>query len=129
MVVSRDGGTLVLAETYAGRLLAYPRHADGTLGEPRTIATVESGVADGLVDDERGDYWVGAGDAFRRIDATGRCVEAVAVPGYRAIACALGGDDRRTLFMAASDMSMVSFARGKSVGVIAACRVETPGRP
>ncbi len=127
MVISQDGSTLVLAETYRSRLLAYRRAVDGSLSEQRVVATLDEDMADGLTSDAEGSFWVGAGNRFVRVDAGGAVVSAIEVPGYRCIACMLGGAERRTLYLAVCQMTMETFAQGRSVGRILACGTEVPG--
>jgi sugar lactone lactonase YvrE len=84
-------------------------------------------MADGLTSDVEGRFWVGAGSRFVRVDARGRVVDALAVPGYRCIACMLGGTERRTLYLAVCQMTMETFAQRKSVGRILRLETEVPG--
>ena len=58
-LVSPDGGTLYVNETFGRRLTAYSIHADGTLTGRRTVATFQAGTfPDGLTLDEEGAFWV-----------------------------------------------------------------------
>jgi len=127
MVITPDGATLIVAETYRYQLTAFDRKPDGKLTNPRVHATVESGFPDGLALDAEGAVWVGAGGEFARVDSCGAVMQRVAVPGYRCISCALGGTDRRTLFLAVAQMTMEEFMRRESHGRIMALRVDAPG--
>jgi sugar lactone lactonase YvrE len=127
MVITPDGHTLIVAETYRYRLTAFDRDDDGKLSNPRTHAAVESGFPDGLALDADGAVWVGAGEQFSRFDSSGTILDRVAVPDWRCIACALGGSDRKTLFLAVAKMTMESFLRRESEGRILAVDVDTPG--
>jgi sugar lactone lactonase YvrE len=127
MVITPDGSTLVLAETYRSRLLAFRRAPDGSLSDRRLVATLDDDMADGLTYDAEGSFWVGAGNRFVKVDAGGHVASGIEVPGFRCIACMLGGTERRTLYLAVCQMTMETFAQGQSVGRILACETEVPG--
>ena len=58
-IVSADGGTLYVNETFRRVLSAFPIHADGTLGTRREIARFGAGTfPDGLALDAEGGLWV-----------------------------------------------------------------------
>jgi sugar lactone lactonase YvrE len=104
MVLTADGTTLVVAESYANRLTAFSIDTDGTLSDRRVWAELNGGVADGICLDAEGAIWYG--------DPNGKCVrvreggEVLQVIGLDTgcFACALGGPDGRTLFMMANPM-------------------------
>lgn len=102
MVVSPDGRTLIVAETFAGRLTAFnvdPR--DGSLSGRRVFASLEGRTPDGLALDAEGAVWVGSMETgeFLRVLEGGEITHRVVPGGRNTPACALGGPDRRTLFM------------------------------
>ena len=66
-------------------------------------------------------------DEFVRVLPGGEITHRVATDGRRAIACTLGGADRRTLFLLTAETSIEELARGKSVGFVETVSVETPG--
>jgi sugar lactone lactonase YvrE len=144
IAISPDGGTLLLAETFAARISAYDRDADGVLSNRRTWAqfapapfatTAEasaSGVPlpDGMALDAEGALWIGdaAGSGAVRVAEGGEILDRVpAGNGQTVFAVALGGADRRTLYMCAAapygtlDVTTVHEAR------LLACPVEVPG--
>ena len=55
-----------------------------------------------------------APNAFVRIDQDGRESDHVAVPGRRAVACVLGGRERRTLYCLSADTSYARLAKRDS---------------
>jgi sugar lactone lactonase YvrE len=58
-LVSPDGGTLYVNETFARRLTAFSVHADGSLSDRRVIVNFGPGTfPDGLTLDEEGGLWV-----------------------------------------------------------------------
>jgi sugar lactone lactonase YvrE len=66
-------------------------------------------------------------EAFVRIDRDGNELRRIRVPGRRAIACVLGGPDRRTLFCLSADTSPEELRQRKSAARIDIIEVETPG--
>jgi sugar lactone lactonase YvrE len=100
MVVTPDNATLIVAESFAGRLTAFDIAADGGLSNRRVWAEV---AGDGICLDAEGAVWcseVGPDDGgvCHRVREGGEIVERIELdrPCY---ACMLGGEDGRTLFM------------------------------
>jgi sugar lactone lactonase YvrE len=112
LVVTPDGRTLIVAETYARRLSAFDIAGDGSLGNRRVFATV-SGEPDGLCIDEEGAVWVALPQESKaiRVRPGGEVVEQVDVPDHWVFSCALGGEDRRTLYLVAGKSTMSNFER------------------
>ena len=103
MVLADHGRTLVLAETYGGRLTAFDVAADGSLSGRRTFAEMPEGVfPDGICLDAEGQVWVATARTpeVLRVREGGEVTARVQVAsGSPSFACALGGDDGRTLFV------------------------------
>jgi sugar lactone lactonase YvrE len=57
-LVTPGGEALVVAEAKAERIVSVPILADGSAGEPETIATLPNTDADGIALDAEGDLWV-----------------------------------------------------------------------
>ncbi|NNM48133.1 SMP-30/gluconolactonase/LRE family protein [Knoellia koreensis] len=57
MALTPDGSTLVVAESYAGQLTAFPIEADGSLGERRVWAAVPGSAPDGISMSDAGTCW------------------------------------------------------------------------
>jgi sugar lactone lactonase YvrE len=99
-VVTPDGATLIVAETFAERLTAFDIGADGTLTNSRVWAELPGVVPDGLALDAEEAIWVANPIAPEclRVSRGGTIRERVATsqPCY---ACALGGPDRAKLFL------------------------------
>jgi sugar lactone lactonase YvrE len=105
MVITRDGATLVVAESAGRRLVGFDLAADGTLSNRRVWADLPEGdYPDGIcIDDEDGVWIAGpASDRFVRVREGGEVTDVVETPGRHAIACAIGGDDGHTLFCCTS---------------------------
>jgi sugar lactone lactonase YvrE len=84
---------------------------------------------DGICLDRDGALWVASfdEDAFIRINRDGRELQRIGVPGRRAIACVLGGPERRTLFCLSAATSPEEMRQRKSSARIDAVDVEIPG--
>lgn len=127
IAVSADHDRLVVAEMDGEAFADYAVAADGSLSFRRRIPCGKE--PDGLCLDRDGAVWVAnyAEDAFVRIDADGRERQRISVPGRRAIACALGGAARRTLFCISAATSHEELRQGRSSARIDVVEVETPG--
>ena len=99
-VVTPDGGTLIVAETFAGRLSAFDIADDGALHRRRVWAKPEGAAPDGICLDADGAVWLASPPTREavRVREGGDITHRVAVDGD-AVACMLGGVDRRTLFI------------------------------
>lgn len=139
IAITRDGSTLVVAETFAeptARLVAFPIDADGRLGAKRTFAEFGPAGADapdGLCLDAEDGAWVaipGKGE-FRRVVEGGEVTDVVGVPaegGNYCVDCALGGPDLRTLHMLVSETTGERLADGyDAVSRVEAVDVTVPG--
>lgn len=104
MVVTADGRTLIVAETFASRLTAFDLAADGSLSNRRIWAKLGGPLPDGICIDRDDAVWVAApfSHELLRVRAGGAVAERIAVASMP-IACALGGPDDRTLFVLSSD--------------------------
>jgi sugar lactone lactonase YvrE len=99
-VVTPDGSTLIVAETFGERLTAFEIASDGTLWNRRVWAELPGMVPDGIALDAAGTIWVANPIAPEclRVAPGGAVLERVATsqPCY---ACVLGGPDRTTLYL------------------------------
>ena len=57
MAVTKDDSTLIVAESYAGKLTAFEIAADGSLSAGRAWAELDGGVPDGICLDDEGAVW------------------------------------------------------------------------
>jgi sugar lactone lactonase YvrE len=103
LVVTAAGDTLIVAESTGKDLVAFDLAPDGTLTNPRVWADLPD-YPDGICIDGDDGIWIASpvGDRFVRVREGGEVTDIVDVPGRHAIACALGGDDGRTLFLCTS---------------------------
>jgi sugar lactone lactonase YvrE len=100
-VITADGATLIVGESYARRYRAFPIAADGTLGPGRVWAEVAGRAPDGCTLDAEGAIWFAnaIGRDVARVREGGEVTDVIALPDG-CYACALGGPDGRTLFVA-----------------------------
>lgn len=130
MALTPDGGTLIVAESYAQRLTAFDVAADGGLSGRRVWAQLEH-APDGICLDAQGAVWYATvpgrccvrvaegGEVLDRVDADRGC-----------FACMLGGEDGRTLFVLAAVWGGPDAVGGRT-GQVLTHRAEVPhaGRP
>jgi sugar lactone lactonase YvrE len=104
MVVTPDGSTLIISESFAGKLTAFDVAEDGGLSSRRDWA---AGVGpDGICMDAEGAIWTGSGGAgCVRIREGGEILDRVELD-LMPFACMLGGPDRSTLFIMTADWHM-----------------------
>lgn len=125
--VTPDGGTLIVAETMGRRLSAFDIAEDGTLSNRRVYAELPGRAPDGIALDAEGAVWVAdaEGGACVRVREGGEITDVVDT-GRGCFACALGGPDRRTLFLLTGDGFTGEAIRGRS-GAIETVEVDVPG--
>ena len=127
-VITPDGKTLIVGESFGACLTAFDVGEDGTLHGRRLWAQLEAAVPDGICLDEEGAVWVaspvGKGGVLR-VREGGEVTDRIAVE-HEAFACMLGGPDRKTLFIctaADSHPEKTTDRRGR----IETIRVDVPG--
>jgi sugar lactone lactonase YvrE len=134
MVITPDGRTLIISESFAGTLTAFDIDAAGGLSNRRVFA---AGVApDGICFDDEGAVWVGTGFSVARVAEGGKVLQRVELPEGRApFALMLGGPDRRTLFICTAEWrvgdghvaNLERLTTGPRTGEILTLPVEVPG--
>ncbi len=149
MVITPDGGTLVVAETLGNRCTAFDLGADGTLGDRRVWASFGPEVTgrtteevlgqltvapDGCALDAEEHVWAadGIGGRVVRVAEGGAIVDEVAAPeGLGVFACMLGGEDGRTLLMCCAPDFYEHTRAPVREAVLVATEVDVPhaGRP
>ena len=127
IAVSADHRRLVVAEMDGACLADYAIAPNGDLKLRGRFGSMKS--PDGICLDGDGAVWVAAfeEDAFIRLDAEGRELQRIAVPGRRALACALGGPERKTLFCLSAATSYEELRQRKSSARIDVVNVEVAG--
>jgi sugar lactone lactonase YvrE len=104
MVVTPDNSTLIIAESFAGRLTAFDITDDGSLSNRRVWADLGGGAPDGICLDGEGAVWYADVPNQRcvRVRQGGQVLETIELD-RSAFACMLGGPDGRTLFILAAE--------------------------
>ena len=103
MALIEDGRTLVVADSHARQLIAFAVAADGGLSGRHVWASVEY-APDGICADADGAVWMATvpGQRCDRIREGGEVLDTVTAD-RGCFACMLGGEDGRTLFIAAAE--------------------------
>lgn len=128
-VVTPDGATLIVAESFGKVFTAFDIAGDGTLANRRTWGKV-SFNPDGIALDAAGCIWAAnpiAPGGFLRVAPGGEITHRIDLPDRAGYACALGGDDRRTLFLLEAFDSNPHHEPKRGNGRIRTLRVATPG--
>ena len=127
IAVSADHNRLVVAEMDGAGLADYDIGSDGGLRLRARHACARE--PDGICLDRDGAVWVASysEDAFVRLDRDGREQQRISVSGRRAIACTLGGSDKRTLFCLSAATSPEELRQGRSSARIDTVDVEIAG--
>ena len=106
MAVTPDNSTLIVAESYGKRLTGFDIAADGSLSNRRVWADLGDGVPDGICGDADSAIWYADVPNKRcvRVRQGGEVLQTVNLD-RGCFACALGGADKRTLFLVATEWS------------------------
>jgi sugar lactone lactonase YvrE len=130
-VITPDGHTLIVAESFGRRLSAFEIDAaSGALSKRRVWAALSDGaVPDGICLDAEGAIWVASpmSRELVRVHEGGSVSQRIACGERMAIACMLGGADRRTLFALTSTSIEPGECRRTRSARIERLRVDVPG--
>ncbi len=129
MVITPDRKTLIVAETFAGTISAFNLKSDGSLSGRRFFAHLGDRQPDGICLDAEGAVWVSCfgQDEFIRVWEGGDIAARVDVKGRRAVACMLGGEDRKTLFLLTCDSTPEDLSAGRAKSHLQATRLDVAG--
>lgn len=129
MVITPDGATLIVAESTGRRLTAYDIAADGGLCWRRVFAAGLEGPPDGIALDTEGAVWTAMTLAhqFQRVLPGGAIADRIDIGERAAIACMLGGPDRRTLFLLSSSGAYPAKLVGTRLSCVDTAQVDVPG--
>jgi sugar lactone lactonase YvrE len=97
MVLTPDDSTLIVAESYEGRLTAFEVGEGGELSNRRVWADLGEG-GDGICMDADGAIWSPKFQRCVRVREGGEVLDEIELDRF-CFACMLGGDDGRTLFL------------------------------
>ncbi len=103
MAITPDNARLIVAESYGQKLTAFQIAADGSLSRPRVWADLGDGVPDGICLDAEGAIWYAdvPNQQCVRVREGGGVLQAIQLD-RGCFSCALGGTNRTTLFMMAT---------------------------
>lgn len=127
-VITPDGSTLIVGQSFGGDLVAFDIDADGNLDNRRQWADLGGGVPDGICLDADGAVWYADpmnGDCVRVAEG-GEELDRVPTE-HNAFACMLGGPERRHLFMCVSKSSSPNDTLDQLSASLVVVEVETPG--
>jgi len=126
-VLTPDGATLIVGETFAARLSAFDVAGDGRLSNRRVWAQLERAVPDGICLDADGAIWVASpiSKGVLRVREGGEVLQRIPVD-HQAYACMLGGTDRCTLYICTAETHDPAKTASKT-GRIEAAVVDVPG--
>jgi sugar lactone lactonase YvrE len=126
-VITPDGKTLIVGESLGGTYRAFDIHDDGTLGPARLWASIEGTAPDGCTLDADGGIWFADafGSVIVRVVEGGEVTHRIPTP-MPTYACALGGDDGRTLFILCATGTHEADVAGKAAGAIFTTQVDSP---
>jgi sugar lactone lactonase YvrE len=128
MVITPDNRTLIVSESFTGRLLAFDVADDGTLSRRRVWA--EGVWPDGICLDADGAIWTGSwNNECVRVAEGGEILDRIQLD-RPCFATMLGGPERCTLFMMANQFLGVDRfdeMLAKRSGQVLVAQVRTPG--
>lgn len=129
MVITPDRTKLIVAESMARRLTEFSIGPDGALSSRRVFADNLDGPPDGIALDAEGAVWTAMTLAhqFERITAGGDVTDRIDMGERVAVACTLGGPERRTLFLLSSTDAYPKRLVGTRLARLDAVTVDTPG--
>jgi sugar lactone lactonase YvrE len=128
MVVTPDNKTLIISESFTGRLIAFDIEADGSPSNRRVWA--EGLGPDGICMDAEGAIWIGSGaNALVRVREGGEVLQRIELD-RSPFACMLGGPDRKTLFLLVAQwrgIEQVNEAVAARTGQVLISQASVPG--
>jgi sugar lactone lactonase YvrE len=132
-VITPDGSTLIVGESFGGDYVAFDIADDATLSNRRVWAAIPGTAPDGCAQDADGAIWFSdaLGSQVVRVLEGGEVTHRVATP-MPTYACALGGDDLQTLFVLCAPATHPDDVAGKALGAIFTLdltRLGDPGPP
>ena len=126
-VITPDGKTLIIGETFGARLTAFDVAPDGTLSNRRVWAPMPDRAPDGMCLDADGNVWMANAVAPECLHvAPGGKILEIIDTGDPCFACMLGGDDGRTLFLVTTPTWVREECQKAALGKVLMTRVESP---
>jgi sugar lactone lactonase YvrE len=129
MAVTPDNSTLIVAESYGRKLTAFDIEADGGLSNRRVWADLGDGVPDGICLDAENAVWYADVPNKRcvRVREGGEVLQTINLD-RGCFACMLGGSDRRTLLLVATEWrGPAGMTDGRRTGQVLTVMAPAPG--
>lgn len=129
-VITPDGSTLIVGESFGACLTAFRIEDDGSLTNRREWARVRHAIPDGICLDEEGAIWMASPISHQvvRVAEGGEILEEVRTSDeVQPFACMLGGPDRRTLYVCTAASSDPAQCEVTRTGRIEATEVRVAG--
>jgi sugar lactone lactonase YvrE len=131
MVITPDGGTLIVAETFAHRLTAFDIDpASGKLSNRRIFADLIDKMPDGICMDAEGAIWMASSETleFLRVLEGGEITHRIDTGGRFAAACVTGGPDRKNLYLVTAHMTPELFAARQTTARVEVASLDIAGQ-
>jgi sugar lactone lactonase YvrE len=127
-VITPDGRTLIIGESFGPRLSAFDIQPDGSLRNRRIWAPLDRTVPDGICLDAEGAVWVASpiSNEVVRVVEGGTITQRIPIE-MQAFACMLGGPQRRHLFICTASTSDPPQCRARRDGRIEVVEVDVAG--
>ena len=128
-VITPDGRTLIVAETWGRVLTAFDIEEDGSLTGQRVWASTGKAWPDGICLDAENAVWIASPVTQQavRIAEGGKVLQTIYLH-RQTFACALGGPDRRTLFIITTKSYLPAEVKaGGPTSRVEFVRVNVPG--
>ena len=127
-VITPDGKTLIVGESFGARLTAFDINSDGSLANRREWAKMDGAVPDGICLDEAGGIWVASpiSNEVLRVIEGGEVTDRVKTEN-QAYACMLGGLDGKTLFIMTARSSQPDECKTEKSAAVEFVTVKHPG--
>jgi sugar lactone lactonase YvrE len=126
-VITPDGGTLIVGETFGGDYVAFTIADDATLHDRRQWAEIPGTAPDGCTLDADGAIWFAdaIGSQLVRVLAGGEVTHRLPTP-MPTYACALGGREGTTLYALCAPDADPAVVAGKAAGALYRTTVDVP---
>ncbi len=118
-VITPDGRTLIVGQSFGGDYVAFTIADDATLHDQRQWAAIEGTAPDGCALDDAGGIWFAdaLGSQVVRVEEGGVVTDRIPTP-QPVFACMLGGSDGRSLYALCAPGSHPDITAGKGLGEI-----------
>jgi sugar lactone lactonase YvrE len=128
MAITQDGKELIFAEGRNRKIWSYELADDGMFASKSLFAETED-LLDGMTLDVEGGVWqcMPYRKEIVRYLRGGRISHRIPFDPLKPVACALGGPQRRILYVVASDYTIERMARDEATAKIFAVEVDIPG--